>query len=261
MYRKVKLISVLVILILLAQVIIPVVTKWSVTTVYGSVGDTWNYSYTGDVQTFTVPQTGQYYLQVWGAQGGKGSNSPSEGGLGGYTYGSYNLKKGDTIYIYVGGAGATSSTSTSIKGGFNGGGDAYYGAGSGGGATDIRLKRATGASKWNNGTESIAIDELKTDTSLLSRIIVAGGGPGAGSNGTQGVGSGGGLFGATDGTYGGVPIIVGEQESGYAFGRGQDSNKTENNGYGGAGRRWMVWPEVAIHMAIAQGVEAQDTMP
>ena len=31
----------------------------------------WTYSYTGNVQTFTVPYDGNYKLEVWGEQGGQ----------------------------------------------------------------------------------------------------------------------------------------------------------------------------------------------
>ena len=126
------------------------------------------FKYTGDYQTFVAPYNGVYKLEVWGASGGD-SDIVSFGGKGGYSKGYYSMKKGETIYIYVGGEGNT-STSGSSAGGYNGGGDGAIGSygqpvGGGGGATDIR----TISGDWNN------------EDSLNSKIIVAGGGGGAGA--------------------------------------------------------------------------------
>ena len=69
---------------------------------------TYNYNGTngidGSVQTFTVPVTGNYDLQVWGASGGN-SSSGYLGGNGGYSKGTISLNKDDVLYIYVGGKG------------------------------------------------------------------------------------------------------------------------------------------------------------
>ena len=55
--------------------------------------------------TYAVPYTGTYKLETWGAQGGdRGANN---GGKGGYTTGEVYLKRGDILYIYVGGSGKT----------------------------------------------------------------------------------------------------------------------------------------------------------
>ena len=94
-----------------------------------------NYDYTGGEQTFTVPVSGTYKLETWGAQGG--SSYLTVGGYGGYSKGIINLKKNQELYINVGG------TTTNINGGYNGGGNGAEGAGDvkiymgGGGATHI----------------------------------------------------------------------------------------------------------------------------
>ncbi len=163
----------------------------------------YEYAYTGNYQTFTVPYTGTYTFEVWGAQGGCGfyfdslGSYPSidsitrVGGKGAYAKGTIKLTAGDKYYIYVGGQGVcdnqaaynfSSLSSNSIKGGWNGGGqgggyastnlggdnpfDVRIAAGGGGGATDIRTASGT----WNN------------TTSLNSRVIVAGGGGGGSSS-------------------------------------------------------------------------------
>ena len=163
----------------------------------------YEYAYTGNYQTFTVPYTGTYTFEVWGAQGGCGfyfdslGGYPSidsitrVGGKGAYAKGTIKLTAGEQYYIYVGGQGVcdnqaaynfSSLSSNSIKGGWNGGGqgggyastnlggdnpfDVRIAAGGGGGATDIRTTSGT----WNN------------TTSLNSRVIVAGGGGGGSSS-------------------------------------------------------------------------------
>ena len=110
--------------------------------------------------TFTVPATGEYFLQVWGAQGGSYDSSFVEGGKGGYSYGTITLNKDDVLYINTGGQGAsgTETDYTTVSGGgTNGGGAAGYRGGTGGGASDIRVN----------------------SDSLYARVIVAGGGGGA----------------------------------------------------------------------------------
>lgn len=93
-----------------------------------------NFDYTGGIQTYIVPTTGIYQLQVWGAQSGGGNAK------GGYSTGKVRLIEGDILYIYVGGQGVSGSSGT-LLGGFNGGGSGFASANgtSGGGATDIRI--------------------------------------------------------------------------------------------------------------------------
>ena len=120
--------------------------------VYWTVFDHQDFSYTGSVQTFIVPMSGNYKLEVWGAQGGGENN----GGKGGFSNGTVALTSGTLLYVYIGQAGQFQSSSSSFNGG--GGGAAYVNIGSsGGGATDIRIN----------------------STSLYARVIVAGGGGGS----------------------------------------------------------------------------------
>ena len=117
--------------------------------------------------TFIAPSDGVYLFELWGAQGNDPNKGRSSGGKGGYTSGVISLEKGTKFYIYVGehrsdrsasfNAGTTGGSSSDTA---NGGGVCGYG---GGGATDVRLTPGS----WDN------------DTSLKSRIMVAGGGGGA----------------------------------------------------------------------------------
>ena len=68
-------------------------------------GTIYNFDYTGQIQTFVVPETGIYSLETWGAQGGNAEdgNNSARGGYGSYSYGEIALQKGETLYINVGG--------------------------------------------------------------------------------------------------------------------------------------------------------------
>ena len=112
-------------------------------------GDTvFNFDYIGDEQTFTVPVSGTYKLETWGAQGGNYDNTYI-GGTGAYASSNLSLLSNTKLYITIGGSG-TGGNSGFFKGGYNGGGNGYgnyckndytyrYGS-SGGGATHIALK-------------------------------------------------------------------------------------------------------------------------
>lgn len=169
-----------------------------------------DFAYNGSVQTLNVPYAGKYKLEVWGAQGG--SYNSYNGGKGGYSYGTITLSKGATLYVYVGGQPASSSsTSTTITGGYNGGGQARvhsYGGTTtycqaGGGATDIRVGQ----------------------DSLYARVIVAGGGGGSASINAATTKYGGGTsggspvsgFGASQ-TAGGTNGTFGKGANGYISG-------------------------------------------
>lgn len=124
------------------------------------------FSYTGNVQEWICPLDGTYELAVWGAEGASPISTYS-GGKGAYLAGSLHIKKGQKLYIYVGGRGLTSGV-----GGWNGGGSCTNSTkdencSGGGGATDIALKGTNGVSTWD------------FDDHYNSRILVAGGGGGA----------------------------------------------------------------------------------
>ena len=122
------------------------------------------YSYAGTCQTFAPTLTSvKYKMECWGARGASGSGTYY--GKGAYTSGVININTIENYYVYVGQEGTASVASDSPR--WNGGG-AYGGVksgdGSGGGATDIRLKVCSSNSAWYEYP------------SLCSRIMVAGGG-------------------------------------------------------------------------------------
>lgn len=164
-----------------------------------SNGAVMNFYYTGSVQTTTLTP-GRYKLECWGAQGGNSNQSNGtygNGGKGGYSTGILNVSTNTTIYITVGGQGQNGVLNTRTAGGFNGGGDGYGTnnsgvGGGGGGASDISLMSPVFSHS------SYFINNIRDTNSLLSRIIVAGGGGSAGydvSNNAANGGAGGGTTG------------------------------------------------------------------
>lgn len=126
------------------------------------------YSYTGTNQPFTIPVcVSTVTLEAWGAQGG--ANWVNNDNFGGYASAVFTVSAGQILNIYVG------SQPTGTLGGYNGGGTGESLGQGGGGATDVRLGGIT----------------------LMDRILVAGGGGGAGywSNLHVVGGQGGGLSG------------------------------------------------------------------
>ena len=216
----------------------------------------WNFTYSKSYQEFTVPKTGTYKIELWGAQGGSYTTSVI-GGLGSYTSGQISLTKGTKLYVYVGSQGTNplglGDTYSGGTGGWNGGGDGIRNtttssdksANGGGGSTDIRTIKTSSLSTWN------------TRNSIISRIMVAAGGSGsayyadAATNGS----AGGGLKGyngycdaaecTTSGGSGGTQIAAGSASYNATatsltkgdFGYGGNGAKSNYNATGG-GSGW-----------------------
>ncbi|MBR5662861.1 MAG: InlB B-repeat-containing protein [Bacilli bacterium] len=164
------------------------------------------FEYTGDEQRLTILKDGYYRLEGWGAQGG--NYAIHLGGYGAYAHGEVYLKKGDVLYINVGGQGVTDCKG-GCKGGYNGGGSSPSSWSSGGGATSFAL---------NSGT----VDKLGGPKLLL----VASGGGGASSTGGH------------DYRHG-LGICVSEWSCGqYSLGSAKD-NSAGGGGYKGIGTSWV----------------------
>ena len=147
-----------------------------------NVYDLYDFRYTGSVEQFIAPVSGTYRLEAWGAQGGDALENISgnqkmdfvEGGKGGYSVGNVFLKKGQIVYVVVGGKGKELNNSPNgaiAKGGYNGGGAALSentrnNQGSGGGATHFAINNNLGELKnYNNNQDDV--------------LLVAGGGGGS----------------------------------------------------------------------------------
>ena len=198
-----------------------------------------SFGYTGSFQRFVVPENiTNLVIDCYGAQGGTWKKlANSFAGLGGFISSQITVTSGQILYVYVGGKGSFESF-----GGYNGGGHARLGGGidscdtSGGGASDVRL--------------------FLND--IASRLIVAGGGGGAGTYSTGGAGggimggSGTGLFGGHGGGIDninerlrGTGIISQGIDSGYcggAGGGGHHGGFGAHFGGGGGGSSYSVGP-------------------
>lgn len=203
-------------------------------------GDTITYT-TNTIFSLKLP-AGTYTLEAWGGQGGQGYARSGAGGKGGYTKATYKITAATTIYIVVGGQGATKSgSSNTMAGGYNGGGSSpslrscSHGGGGGGGATHFAT--ATGQLSSLSGNQSAV-------------LLVAGGGGGAGTISTAGgMGGGTSTTAVTTGTSVSTGIVVaggagsgatgGSTSAGTgggtgAFGRG-GNGASRSNYVGGAG--------------------------
>ena len=148
------------------------------------------YTYTGRVESFTAPVSGEYKMECWGASGASIYPNVSylKPGLGGYSIGYLNAAPNENFYVCVGSSGAYGSYSYNNNLGYS------ISAGSpGGGATHISI---------NSGGELKNFSSHSTDV-----LLVAGGGGGvditSGKEASGGYGGGtkGGAGMSTDGTY------------------------------------------------------------
>ncbi|MHB1836703.1 MAG: glycine-rich protein, partial [Solirubrobacteraceae bacterium] len=147
------------------------------------------FSYTGAEACYVVPPgVTRVHVVAAGAPGGAGGEnvggSTVPGGVGGFgakVTGDLDVTPGQTLYVYVGGAGGNVANTGDPggAGGFNGGGaGGSIGGGGGGGASDVRTVPASG-------------DPCTAGASLDSRLIVAAGGGGGGAASGSGGGAGG----------------------------------------------------------------------
>ena len=224
------------------------------------IGTVLTYGFTGIVQSVELP-AGQYKLQCWGAQGGNAkvvgsSSSYNDGGKGGYSEGIICFNNSTTIYIFVGGQGLNSTSSMTgsyLYGGWNGGGSTKgnpYKAsgtavwrsyiGSGGGSTDMCF--VTSSMNRLNGVTN------RSNESIMSRFIVAGGGSGATSYGYTSNASSGSQWNDTrncvgyygggregGGTYGGDATY---DDCDYYFGRSETKTDSKFPVAGAGGSGW-----------------------
>jgi hypothetical protein len=177
------------------------------------------FGYTGAMQTFTVPPcVSVLSIEAFGASGQSVTTSGvvNRGGWGGRVRAVYPVTPGQVLYLFVGGTD-----------GYNGGGNGALYGGNGGGATDVRIG----------------------DTALTGRILVAGGGGGAGSNCMVSAnygGHGGDTIGemgwncgqqiwwvGTGGTQTGGGMSLGNMAMPGTFGIGGDGGNNEGGGGGG----------------------------
>jgi hypothetical protein len=132
-------------------------------------------------ETFTVTQTGYYYAQVWGGNGGNAAvsdagNPSGNGGSGGNVSGLFYFQAGTTLNIQVGTAGASGPGLNS--GSANGGVGTWFGNGGQGGMGD--RGNATLNTRGADGGAGGAASGILVDGTATSNIIIAAGGGGGG---------------------------------------------------------------------------------
>ncbi len=203
------------------------------------------FGFTGAVQTYSVPATGWYTIQAYGAEGGKSfinlenGDGKNNGGKGGYSSISYYLTKGQALSIYCGGIGgdATRAASGGGAAGWNGGGaggngyaSTYTGGGGGGGATYV----ATTDLGPISSTNALYTGDFVTKPGLI--LVAGGGGGGAYNSCTAGAGGGNNCNlgtrasdGKTSDSYMNVTV------TGSQGGNGNNSSANEGNRKGGSG--------------------------
>ena len=197
-------------------------------TVVNCPSGTITFNYTGSAQNFVVPAcVSSIVVAAYGAEGGSSNGVAGTGGDGGLAQATIAVTPGETLQVFVGQLGP--SGSSLVSGGWNGGGGTDLIClgdliGSGGGASDVRRSPYT----------------------LQDRLIVAGGGGGAGYEPQQYPsnigGNGGGLSGADGGTANWcTPSCNGKggtQSAGGAGGQrsGDPNGQPGTFGIGGRGR-------------------------
>lgn len=187
------------------------------------------------VQTWTVPTTGTYLIEAYGAQGASGDSS-YVGGLGAYMSGEFSLTAGDVLTILVGQEGEGQSSGSNGGGGggsfvLNSSGTALLVAGGGGGTRtsvsdngcDARIDQYGGTGSGGSTTG---------DCSASSITIGEGGEVSSVSWGSGGAGVNG--DGEADYTSGGGQAIVDGGEGGDGSSAG-GCGDTADGGFGGGG--------------------------
>ncbi len=101
----------------------------------------WMFGFKEELQMFVAPYSGTYRISLRGGSGGEDNyNEARINATGGLLIGQMHLQAGESLILITGGAGtAAPFNSTTVAGGFNGGGDAFF-SGAGGGCTDVYYK-------------------------------------------------------------------------------------------------------------------------
>ena len=201
---------------------------------------------TGTIQSWTVPATGTYTMEAWGAQGGTAASPPYVGGKGARMRGDFVLTLGASLSILVGqmGTGVIGS-----NGGGGGGSFVVMGstpllvAGGGGG---IRAGAIFNGKDATTASDGVAGSGSKND---ITATEAAGGTGGSGGSFVASWGCGGGGFsgdGSNDGTYGtggrsflsggaGGTAITSPTSPAYGGFGGGGAGNGQNGGGGGGG--------------------------
>ena len=236
-----------------------------------SFSDTKTFSYTGAVQTWDIPNTSAnktLAITLYGGAGGDGADNASnyagyDGANGAGVTATVTVTPGNTLYIYVAGAGGDASideagTGTGGTGGYGGNNDASGGDGGDFVTACNSVNQSLGCGRAAGGGGGATV--ISTAAGLSNAILVAaGGGGGGGGSAWAYVGGAGGAgggsssaAGVTNGAAGGNAIYTDGSNPGvecYGGGAGTSSvgaggsyydhggsnNESGSNGSGGNG--------------------------
>jgi prepilin-type N-terminal cleavage/methylation domain-containing protein len=211
------------------------------------VNQTFNASSTGaigSVQTWTVPYSGTYTIEAWGAQGG--NSSSYTGGYGAYVKGDFFLIANDTLSIIVGQQGSVNGS----RGGGGGGGTFVL---TSSGMPLVIAGGGGGSGQYNLTSSTLPLNASGTGSGVAGGaglIVTSGSQGGTGSGGVGGIGGvngAGGADGATSncntnaqgfggGGYNSSGATV--PQSGYSYYNGLNGGTGTNitvGGFGGGG--------------------------
>ena len=173
-------------------------SSYSGTSLDGSV------TVTDGIQYWTIPSSGTYTIEAWGAQGGSAGATNTAGGLGALMKGDFDFSAGDVIGIMVGqiggshnhgggGGGGTfivnSDNTALIIGGGGGGGNGYTGS-------------SRGYNQGGNGLASTSGGNSSQTTGNYGNAAPGSGGGNRAMGGINGYGGGGAVAGGGAGFYG-----------------------------------------------------------
>ena len=190
-----------------------------------------NLGFTDLVQMWTVPVgVTSITVNLRGAQGGRGANdgigTGASGGSGGMVTGTLAVTPGETLTIYLGGAGADGTRASGAGGGVGGSGSGgVYGGGRGGNAG------SGGSSGGGGGGGGAAV--LMRGTTVLAVAGGAGGGGGAGNGDTSG------FFWTARAGDGGGGYTSGYLGTGTTGQNGVDRGSPDGAGSGGGGGGYL----------------------
>jgi len=199
----------------------------------GCTADSVIYTYSGNVQSFTVPScVTSLTVRAWGAGGGGGGTDTHVGGTGGggaYAAGTFTVTPGQVYAVVIGQGGAPGGNNVPAT---SGGGTGGFGGGNGGNGAASGAAGSSGAGGGGGGATSL----LKAGTFVL----VAGGGGGGGGGGHISAGApggGGGVAGNVTSTtsYDGSAGIVGASTDSVGLAGALNSHDGGGGGGGGGG--------------------------
>lgn len=213
------------------------------TTTYPWLLNTLYFNATSGIQLWTVPSTGNYTIDAYGARGGYGGALVA--GLGARILGTFSLTAGDKIRILVGQMGTDINSLTA-----GGGGGTFIMKETGSSTSDIYVIAGGGGGGYYSSYSSAYMQGSNTTSAnpgwsggygrIAGAAGTGGGGGGVDQFGTGG-GGGGGLTGnGSSGAYG----QPSEGSGGYSFTNGGNAYAGESypGGFGGGGSGdWYSW--------------------